>query len=142
MVGILISFGVVLACLGLVVGKIAPAVERVAFITGLVGGGLSVLWGIATLAGMKGRKWPILTVIGTIVVLLTRAVHVWTTSSAAAGGTAVRLVVTLMFFMTMGVLLYLFHGERPPEFYERGRVRHDAPFSGHDEKQSQIGRVR
>ena len=77
-----------------------------------------------------------LSAIATIVMLLTRAVHVWTSSSEAAGGATVRLVVTLMFLMTMGMLLYLFHGERPPEFYERGANHRAHPFSSGKETPS------
>lgn len=132
MAGILIAYGVVLAGLGLILQKIAPAVGRVAFFAGVAGGALSLVWGVAALAGLKGRVWATLSAIAMIVVLLTQAVSVWTTS--ATGGT-IRLVVTVMFLMTMGMLLYLFHGERPPEFYERGATRHDNPASGRNEVQ-------
>jgi hypothetical protein len=62
------------------------------------------------------------------------------TSSEGAGGTAVRLVVTLMFVVTMGMLLYLFHGERPPEFYERGGTRREQATPADIQRQSPGGR--
>lgn len=103
---------------------------------------MSVLWGAVALAGMKGRKWAIVTAIATIVVLLSRAVHVWTTFGEAAGGTTVRLVVTLMFLITVGMLLYLFHGERLPEFYETRATRHDHASPMHGEERPQVSRSR
>lgn len=142
MAGILIGFGIVLAGLGLAVQKTAPAMERVAFIAGVAGGGLSLLWGVAALAGLKSRQGAILTAIATIAVLLIRGVHVWTTSMEAEGGALLRLVVTMMFVMTTGMLLYLFHGERAPEFYQRAASRHDDPASAKVEEQSQTGRLR
>lgn len=119
MAGILIGYGIVLAGLGLILQQIAPVFGRVAFIAGLAGGGVSLLWGLAALMGMKGRTGAILTGIATIVVLLIRAVDGWTAASEVVGGMMVRLVLTLMFLLTMGMLMYLLHGERPPEFYER-----------------------
>ena len=118
---ILIGFGLGLAGLGLVVQKLAPAGERAAFLAGIGGGGLSLLWGVAALAGWKGRRWAILSMTATVLVLLTRAVHGWTTATGVEAELALRVIVTLMFGLTMGMLLYLFHGERPPEFYKRER---------------------
>ena len=85
--------------------------------------------------GMKGRTGAILTGIATIVVLLIRAVDGWTAASEVVGGIMVRLVVTLMFLLTMGMLMYLLHGERPPEFYER-----DAAASTSSQRPSSSGR--
>jgi hypothetical protein len=133
MAGILIAYGVVLAGLGLVLQKIAPTTGRVAFFAGVAGGGLSLVWGVTALAGLKGRVWATLSTIATIVVLLSQAVSVWTTS--ATGGT-IRLVVTVMFLMTMGMVMYLFHGERPPVFYEKGTGRRDNQVSSGKESPS------
>lgn len=137
MASVLIAYGGGLAGLGFVLHQIAPVFARVAFIAGLAGGGLSLLWGVAALAGLKGRVWATLSAIAATVVLLTQAVSVWTTSaSEGASSLTIRLVVTTMFLLTMGMLLYLFHGERPPEFYERGAHHRADPFSSGKEPQS------
>ncbi len=137
MASVLIAYGGLLAGLGFLLHQAAPVFARVAFIAGLAGGGLSLLWGVAALAGLKGRVWATLSAIATTVVLLTQAVSVWTTSaSEGASSLTIRLVVTTMFLLTIGMLLYLFHGERPPEFFER-RAHHRAdPFSRGKEPQT------
>lgn len=137
MASILIAYGGLLAGLGFLLHQSAPAFGKVAFIAGLAGGGLSLLWGVAALAGLKGRVWATLSAIAVIVVLLSQAVSVWMTS-AGEGATSLmaRLIVTAMFFLTMGILMYLFHGERPPEFYERRPSRSANPASGRTEGQS------
>ena len=124
---ILLAYGVALAGLSLVVQQIAPAFAEVTFSAGIAGGGLSVLWGIVAFTGHKRRTWAILTMIAVTVVLLTQVVQAWLGESTSLTG---RLVLTLMFLMTMGMLLYLFHGERPPEFYDPGAAaRRENPFS-------------
>jgi hypothetical protein len=40
---------------------------------------------------------------------------------------AVRLLVTLMLLMTVGMLMYLLHGERPSEFYSTANRRGSTP---------------
>jgi hypothetical protein len=119
MASLLIGYGLVLAGLSLVVQNIAPAFGRIAFFAGLAGGGFSLLWGVAALAGLRGRVWAMLTAMATAFVLLTQAVHVWMASSGeGAGSLTVCLLVTSMFLLTVGMLMYLLHGERPPEFYQ------------------------
>jgi hypothetical protein len=123
MASVLIAYGIGLAGLGLVGQQIAPASGRITLVTGLASGGLSLLWALAALAGLKGRAGAILTAIPTAFVLLTRAVHVWIASaSEGAGSLIVRLLVTAMFLLAVGILMYLLHGERPPEFYQTHRA--------------------
>lgn len=82
------------------------------------------------MAGLKRRAWAIFTTVGGAAMLLSWATQVWTASSGEdAGRVAVRLLVTLMFLLTVGMVLYLMHGERPPEFYERGANRRNNPFT-------------
>jgi hypothetical protein len=121
MAGILITYGIGLGVLGLVVQKLAPALERVTLLAGLIGGGLCLLWGAAALAGLKGRAWATVSTIATALVLLSQAIHVWSVSAPEAGGSlSVRLLVTFMLVLTVGMVMYLLHGERPAEFYSRG----------------------
>lgn len=122
MAGILILYGVVLAGLAFLVENRAPG--RITVITGWVGGGLSLLWGLAALVGLKGRVWATLTIIAIIAVLLSQVVHVWT--SSASEGTANltgRWGVTTMLLGSIALLAYLLHAERPPEFYANQVIR-------------------
>ena len=143
MAGVLIAYGVVLAALGLVVKNIAPGSGRVTFIAGLAGGGLCLLWGGAALAGLKGRAWATLSVVAAVVVLLIQTVRYWTASSSeGAGSVMVSLLVTVMLLLTVGMVLYLLHGERPPEFYEGGVTRRENPGSNQNQGPSRNGRSR
>jgi type VI protein secretion system component VasK len=73
--------------------------------------------------GLKRRTWAILTTIAVTIALLIQTVHVWTESTAPR--LAPRLLVTAMLVMTVGMVIYLFHGERPPEFYQAHGARRD-----------------
>jgi hypothetical protein len=118
---ILFTYGIGLGAMGLVVQKLAPALEQVTLYAGLIGGGLCLLWGVAALAGFKGRAWAIVSTIAAALVLLSQAIHVWSVSAPEAGGSlSVRLLVTFMLVLTVGMVMFLLHGERPPEFYSRG----------------------
>ena len=129
------AYGVVLAGLGFVVKNVAPAFGQVTYIAGLAGGGLCVLWGLAALAGVTGRTWAALSVIAAAVVLLSQAVSAWLTSqSEVTGGLTIRLLVSGMLLITMGMLLYLLHGERSPEFYQVSPHRRDNRVAEANEK--------
>lgn len=137
MAGILIAYGMVLAGPGFVLHQIAPVFGKVTFVVGLAGGGLCPLLGIAALAGLKGRAWAVLTAIAVALVLLSQTVSAWMGSgSEVAGIFTVRLLLTVMMILTIGVLMYLLHGERPPEFYDKGVNRRTDPFASGKEPQS------
>jgi hypothetical protein len=124
MASVLIGYGFVLAGLGLVLQNIAPAFAKITFIASLAGGGLCLLWGVAALAGLKGRAWAILNAMAAGFMLLSQAVHVWMeSSSGGSANLAVRLLLTAMMVLTIGMLIYLLHGERPPEFDHPGPTR-------------------
>lgn len=131
MASVLIMYGGGLAGLGFLIQQVAPVLGKIAFMAGLAGGGLCLLWGLAALAGLiKGRSWAVLTAIPTAVVLLSQAVHVWMPSPGEGSTTLLgRLLVTVMTVLTVGVLMYLFHGERPPEFYQKGGRHRATPTS-------------
>jgi hypothetical protein len=137
MASVLIAYGGVLAGLGFVLQQVAPGFGKVTFIAGLGGGGLCLLWGIAAVAGLKGRSWSVLTTIAAALVLLSQTLPAWMASSGE-GSTSltVRLLVTAMMLLTIGMLVYLLHGERPPEFYQTGTTRRDNPFANRNEPQS------
>jgi hypothetical protein len=134
MASIILVYGVALAALSLLIQQIAPAFAKVILITGIAGGGLSVLWGVVALTGHKRRAWAVLTMIAVTFVTLSQTVQAWMASSDAASTSLMgRLVLTLMLLMTVGMLMYLLHGERPPEFYTTGTAHRDnSPPRGND----------
>jgi len=137
MASVLIAYGGVLAGLGFLLQQVAPVIGKVTYITGFVGGGLCLLLGIAALAGLKGRVWAALTTIAVTLVLLSQTVPAWMASAGEGSASlTLRLVVTAMMFLTMGMLMYLMHGERPPEFYQSGTTRRGDPFSSRNETES------
>ena len=128
MAGILIVFGGGLAGLGFVLHQITPELGRVTWFTGLAGGSLSFLWGIAAWAGRRGRTGAVLTAVATAFALLSQVVPAWMAAPAEnSGSLAFRVIVTAMMGLTMGMLMYLLHGERPPEFYQPGTPRPATP---------------
>jgi hypothetical protein len=130
MASVIAAYGVVLAALGLIIQQTAPAFAQVVFLTGVAGGGLCVLWSLIAFAGHKRRVWAMLTMIPVAVVMLIQVVHAWSASNDATSMSLTgRLVLTLMFLMTVGMLMYVLHGERPPEFYDSGTARRDKPSS-------------
>src|SRR5688572_11502083 len=104
MASIILAYGVVLAALSVFIRETAPPFAKVTLITGIAGGALCLVWSIVAMAGHKGRTWTVLTIIAVTVVLLTQVVQVWLASTDATSLTG-RLVLTLMFLMTMGMLL-------------------------------------
>lgn len=143
MASILIAYGVVLTGLGLILQNLAPTIGRVAFIAGVAGGGMSLVWGVAALAGFKGRTWAMFSVAAAAIALLSQTIHLWMPSSDdVASNLAVRALVTVMFLMTIGIVMYLLHGERPPEFYQPGKDARSNPSAGQSEGQSRNRRSR
>lgn len=127
---VLIVFGAALVGLGFAMRQVVPRHGNTTSLAGLAGGGLCLLWGIAALAGLKGRTWAVLTAIPTALVMLSQTVQVWMPlpdgDSMSLPG---RLIATVMTVSTVGLVMYLFHGERPPEFYEPRRKQRRTPAS-------------
>jgi len=136
MAGVIMAYGVVLAALGLAVGSVAPELATITSITGIAGGGSCVLWGLVALAGHKRRVWTILTLIAVFFVVLSQTIQAWMALGDNSGTYAGPLLLTLMLLTTVGMLMYVLHGERPPEFYQTGTTRRDNPASSRDEPQS------
>jgi hypothetical protein len=132
MASIVMAYGVVLATLGFVVQQVAPALAQVSFVTGLAGGGLCVVWGLVALAGHKRRVGAILTLIALMLVMLGQVIPAWSSvGGETSGNLAASLLLTFLVLLTVGMLMYLLHGERPAEFYMPGTVRRDVvPLDG------------
>lgn len=136
MAGIIMAYGVVLAGLGLGIQTGAPELAKIPFLTSLIGGGLCVLWGIVALTGHKRRVWTILTLVAVALVVLSPTLRVWMDSSGTVAG---RLLLTLMLALTVAMIMYVMHGERPPEFYQTGPARRDG-LATHESNVSADGR--
>jgi len=128
MASAVIVYGVLLATFSFVIHRAAPARAGITLATGVAGGGLSVLWGLVALAGHKRRTWAVLTIVAVIFVILSQVVQAWIPATTMESlSLAVRLLVTLMLLMTVGMLMYLLHGERPPEFYSKAARQGSTP---------------
>jgi hypothetical protein len=102
---LLIVFGVLLAVLGYMAHRLASTMAQPAFITGLGGGALCLVWGIRALTGCRGKALPILALIPINFVLLSQTVMVWMGGNAdAAGQRPAALVITLMFCCSIAML--------------------------------------
>jgi hypothetical protein len=139
MASIILAYGIVLATLSLVIQKITPVSAKAIVITGIAGGGLCVLWGIVALTGYTRRAWAVLTMIAVAVVLLIQVVQAWLVSADETSLSLTgRLVLTFMLPMTVGMLIYLLYGGRPPEFYDPGAALRESPSSRRERAQSPI----
>lgn len=124
MAGIIMAYGVALAGLSLAIKTVAPEPAKIAFLVGLSGGGLCVLWGLAALIGHQRRVGALLTLVAVALVVLSPTLRVW---MEASGTGAARLLLTLMLALTVVMIMYVMHGERPPEFYQKEPTRQDNP---------------
>jgi hypothetical protein len=122
MAGIIMAYGVALAGLSLAIKTVAPELAKISFLTGLLGGGLCVLWGLIALTGAKRRVAPLLTMAVVALVVLSPMLRAWMEASGTVGG---RLLLTLMLLLTVAMIMYVMHGERPPEFYQKEPPRQD-----------------
>ena len=138
---IVLSYGVLVAVLAFVLQQVSPNLARVTFIAGLVAGGLSMIWGIVGLAGHKRRTWAMLTLVALAFVLLTQVIDGWSAAAKeTTGQLAGALLLTLLMVLTVGMMMYLMHGERSPEFYQRDAVRRKQSKSGEEVAPSEGGR--
>lgn len=139
MASVIGAYGVVLAALSLFIQQAAPAFAQVVLVTGLGGGGLCVLWGIVAFAGHKRRAWALLTMIAVALVTLSQVIHAWSVSTDATSMSLMgRFVLTLMLLVTVGMIMYVLHGERPPEFYDPGAAGRANPASHGEPAQPRV----
>jgi len=140
---IVVAYGVLIAVLAFTLQQVSPSLAKVTFIAGLVAGGLSILWGIVGLAGHKRRTWVMLTLVAFSFVLLTQVIDAWSASaSETPGKLAGALLLTLLMFLTVGMMMYLMHGERSPEFYKTETVLRKQSGSREEIAPSEDGRRR
>ena len=123
MAGIIMAYGVGLAGLSLGIKTSAPDLAKIPFLVGVSGGGLCMLWGLAALLGHQRRVGALLTLVAVALVVLSPTLRVW---MEASGSGAARLLLTLMLALTVVMIMYVMHGERPPEFYQKEPTRQDS----------------
>lgn len=126
MAGIIIAYGFVMLFLGLLTSKLFPARGNIPFLVGAIGGGLCGVCGIAAIAGMKSRALlgVFLAAIG--FVFLAETVGSWFGEYPMG----FRLLMPLGLLITVGVLMYVLHGERPAGFYEVTKPGEPTPAKG------------
>ena len=123
MAGIIIVYGFALFFLGLLTSRFFPAHGNIPFLVGAIGGGLCGICGIAAIAGMKSRAvlGVFLAAIG--FVFLAETVGSWFGDYPLG----FRLLMPSGLLITVGVLMYVLHGERPAGFYDVTKPGGPAP---------------
>jgi hypothetical protein len=121
MAGIIVAGGVLLAVLGFLLHQSAGDTRKAAVVASCVGGALCVVWGVVAWLGHPRRVWVVLTGVGVMPVLVQQMLDGWVGGGAeVAGSQTGRWLLLAMVLLTLGLLMYVLHGERPPEFYQRG----------------------
>ena len=109
------SYGILLAGLGLLAHQVDPEVARAARITGGAAGALCVLWGVLGLLGYRRRVWTGLTLGLVILALIPQSVNSWMPPEGIEGGSVLSSVlVTLMFLTSVALMTYLVHSSESP----------------------------
>lgn len=127
MSAIIIVYGLALATLGYFAHSTLGDTARLTFFISLIGGGGCLLLGGAAWAGYKKRVWWGLTLTAVTLVILMHTIDAWMFWPDQSGLTLGRLLITFMFLLNFGMIAYVVHGERPPEFYQRGIIDHRDP---------------
>jgi hypothetical protein len=131
MANVLIAYGFALVVVGFVLYRVSPELGKVTWIASFAGSGLCLLWGTAALGGLKGRSWAVLTLVAMGFVMVTQMVGAWMAfAGSASERLTLRWLATAVMVLTMGMLMYLVHGERPPEYYQSKTTRRGGSSDG------------
>jgi hypothetical protein len=123
MAGVVMVYGIVLALMSFALGRTEPSVSKGFLFTMFGSGALCVVLSIIGLAGYRRRVWIVFVLIATLVPTLGQVIQSWGTSRQASGSILEPSLLTFTLAITIGVLMYLIHGERPAEFYSPGTKR-------------------
>jgi hypothetical protein len=120
MAAVLFGYGLILAATALTLQLLDPRASQAGVLAGLVGGALAIGWSVVSFLGKTGRTWATLSSVAVGLVVLAEVIHSWSIVAAgSAGNGGGSLLLTLMLVLTIGIIVYLVHGERPAEFYQR-----------------------
>jgi hypothetical protein len=100
---LLVVYSLLVAGLSYLVYHLAPGAAQPTLITGLLGGGLCLVWGLRALAGGGGKALPLLTLIPVSFALLPQTFMSWGGGSQA--GRTVAVVITLLLVLSLGMLV-------------------------------------
>lgn len=122
----LVLYGVLLIGLSLTAQHMQQAFPRLALVTGVVGGGLCILWGILGRRGARCDLAAIMTLAAVACVLARQAVQFWVTSTEGGSeGRMVAAMMTVLAVLCLGVLANLVRERKRPAGGCRGRERGD-----------------
>ena len=107
------AYGVFLASLGYLTSTTGTDNSMSILLGGVIGGGLCLLWGGLGMAGYQKRTGLGLTLSAVVFFMLVQTVHSW----GDAGMQTARWYVVVALVMSIAMLMYTLHGDRPAEFY-------------------------
>jgi len=106
----LAAYSLLLAGLSCFVHYLCPDLAQPTLITGLIGGALSLAWGVRAVNGSQGKALPILTLIPVNFVMLSQVVLTWTGGSVeVAGRQSAAAVITVLLALSMGMVMRIAH---------------------------------
>ena len=112
----LVLCGVLLAGLSLLAQHLQPDFPRVSLLTGLVGGGLCVLWGVLGGRTARVRVGAMVTLAAVACVLVRQAVQSWEVSTrGTSNGRMVAALMTVLVVFSVGMLTNLAREGKGPQ---------------------------
>jgi lysylphosphatidylglycerol synthetase-like protein (DUF2156 family) len=123
MAGVVLVYGILLALMSFALGRTEQPISKGFLFTMFGSGALCVVLSIIGLAGYRRRVWSVLVLIVTLVPTLGQVIQSWGISRQASGSILAPSLLTFTLAITIAVLMYLIHGERPAEFYSPGTKR-------------------
>lgn len=112
----LVLCGVSLAGLSLLAQHLQPNFPRVTLLTGLVGGGLCILWGVLGGRTARVRAGAMATLAAVACVLVRQAVQSWAASTEdASNGRMVAVLMTVLVAFSVGMLTNLAREGKGPQ---------------------------
>jgi hypothetical protein len=116
MATVLIIYAAVLATVSIFLARITDAPRAVPVVAGLLGASLCGAWGLASMVSHRGRALPVLLLIALSFIFLSQAVNAWW-DSRAVEHLLPRILLSLSFLSTIGILVYVLYAERPASFW-------------------------
>src|SRR5687768_3134259 len=126
MASVLIGYGALLAIVLVLLKRSSAEAGTFLIAAGLAGAAFCAAWGGVSLAGHRGRTFPVLVLIALAFSFLAQTFDAWWKLLTTVNGELFApLLLSLGFLFTLGVLVYLLYAERPASFWT-GRGAHDS----------------